>query len=346
MTNKLILTIEDIQFALEKGIITKSELEKLLKSNKFKQPIKNQKNNLQEEKEFTFSLESILSFVGGGVLMLGVLILISSNWNKFDASGQVFVTLGTGVFLALSSFSIQPLLKKTIYLTITQIIASIFLTSGVFVLIQNYPSNMKPELMIGLCFGFLSSVYFIMDRLYKKGILTFQSLGFGTVSYAAVVSYLLSDVWNFDADYRAPQVAVLLSSIVYLVVAKLIWKSKKVFFKSLILNIGAIACMQALFALVMKAEYDNTDTDTINNIRVVLEHKYGLIFVGFYYLAEKTKSKVLLLSTSIGLFSWLMYMINVRYQLSSNLGITFMIGGLVLLCIGYFAFNLNKKINK
>jgi hypothetical protein len=300
--------------------------------------------------EFVFNAETILSFVGGGILLLGLFVLLSSNWSSFNSTGQVMLTLGTGIFVGLSSLFIQPILKKTYILNITQFIAGILLTTGVTVLINNTNPNVADEIVASACFGFLALIYATFDKQYNKGVLTFGWLGFATLSYAFLVGYLLNNQWSNLNQFRAGYIAVVLISLFYMLVAKLIWNTKKYFFKSLILNMGAVGLMVGLFNSVQK--YIKSDFDQYNPLpdgwqgSVILEHVYGLIFVGFYYLAEKTKSKVLLLSTSIGLFAWLMYMINVRYNLSNNLGISLMISGLVLMAIGYQTYAISKRFQK
>lgn len=337
-----IITKSQIAKALQDNQITIEDLKEIISKNDSHKKLKKTTSY-----EFVFNTESILSFVGGGILLLGITILIGANWSSFGSVGQIVITLGSGVFIALSSIFIQPILKKTIFLYITQIIASFLLLIGVMVFVSNIESHINQSLLAAVCLGYLSIVYGAMDWLFKKGIFTLQWLGFGTLSYGLIVNYFISQNYEIYSKYRAGESAWLICSVLYLLIAWRLWKGGKTFVKALILNVGAIWTMMSLFSLVQ--DYNSSYITNIvdkNKYYLIAQHIYGLIFIAFYYLAERIKSKVLLLSTSIGLFVWLMYMINVTYGASNNLGVSLIVSGLVLMGVGYQTFSISKRFKK
>lgn len=337
---------EQIDKAIENGELSVDQIQSYLNSkltSKSKNITTDQVTD-QDNTAFKFNLESILTSIGSGVLLIGILILASFNWGLLSNTGKIYITLGSGVFLAIVSLLAEFITKKVYLLNSTQIISGLLISFGTAIFIDLIgPFAIPRPIVAAIIFSFFATAYGILDLWKKKGVFTFAWLSFFNIAYWCVLSYLFTNQWENMVEYRIPVVAAVVMSLIYIVVAGRIWQTGRTFFKALILNIGAISAMVSIFSLTVKPDLQ---TDRAFKGSVVGEHLYGLIFIPFYYLAQKTKSKVLLLSTSIGLFVWLMYMINVRYNLSNNLGVSFIIGGLALIGISFLTVRAGRLFKK
>lgn len=319
--------------------LTPKDLESYLHKDtpESKEPVK------QDDDSFQFNAESILTFVGGAVFLIGVIILVSFNWGSFSDAGKIFVTFGVGTLLGLSSIFLQPLLKKTYYLNIIQLISAVLLYIGSIVTIGvNYPTGINYSLALAYIFGYIGIIYFVVNQLVKKGVFTFLWLAYALATYIAVLVYMFENHWQDFAEQRLPAVLAIIASLFYMFIAYINRNTDKHFFKGLIMNIGAIGLMISTFIAIGYNEF----LEGVWQGSRVLEHVYGLIFIPLYMIAQRVQSKVLLLSTSIGLFYWLMFMLNERYELSNNAGISFIVGGILLMAIGYFTFQYSKIFGK
>lgn len=337
---------KQIDKAIEDGELSPQQIQNYL-NRKHISKTKNPQKNTEAHPDnitFKFNLESILTFVGSFILLIGILIVASFNWDLLSNAGKIFITLGSGVFLAIISILIEYITKRTYILNSIQLISGLLISFGTAIFVDVLgPFAIPRPIVAAIMFGFFAIAYGILDLWKKKGVFTFVWLSFFNIAYWCVLGYLFTNQWENLVEYRIPAISAIIMSLIYIGVAGKIWNSSKTFFKAFILNIGAIGAMISTFSLTVKPDYQ---TGEAFKGSVVGEHLYGLIFVLFYYLAQKTKSKVLLFSTSIGLFVWLMYMINVRYNLSNNLGVSLIIGGLVLIGISFLTVRVGKLFKK
>ena len=323
--------LEKLENDIEKGDISVQELEKFLH---------NKSRNYQSKhlNEFKFDSETVLSFVGGAIVLLGVLVIISFNFENFGDIGQVLITLGSGVFLALASMYLHPLFKRSYILNIVQLVASFLTTVGIAVLIGKDVVNIPYSLFAFLLFISVAIIYTALDFSYKKGVFTFIAITNATMAYYSLLSYF--DILETFAKYRAWAIAGLVGSIMYILIAKLIWNSERIFFKGLILNLGAMGIIFSLFGLVY---YEESGKVGYYNGSTILEHLYLLVLILFYMLASRIQSKILLLITSISLFYYFMYMFIMRYDLSNNLGIGLVLAGGLMVALGYGTYRIGKR---
>ena len=336
-----------LQAELDKGHLTVADLQILIDQNTpaadaAEAPTTGQRKVVPasaKDSEFHFNLESVLSFTGAAIVGFGILVLLSFNWTRLTETGQVLATLGTGLFLALSSIFLQPILKKTFYLNLTQLLAALFIGGGIGVFVTNTEPTAPLGLVYAACFGFVSLVYTILDRTYRRGVWLFLGLSYFAAGYTALVIHFLDryeERYNL-LDKRVPQIAFLFLSLFFLQIALRVWSSPRTFFRAVILNLGAIGTMITSFLAIQR--YDWSESAAWRG-SVLLEHAYAGVFLVFYYVATRLSSKFLLLSTSIGLFVWLNYLLNVRYDLSNNLGVGLIISGLLLILIGFLTYRL------
>jgi hypothetical protein len=301
------------------------------------------KQNLKND-GFNFNIETILASVGAVVTFIGVMVLIGLNWDKFSDNGKIFMTLGTGILLGLSSFFTQPLLKKTIYLNITQLLAFVFGMVGVGVWMTVYTPNISPALLVAMVAGLFATIYAVLDRVFKKGVLTFNGLNAAAISIYSGCGYVITKYLNeYPNDFKLISAVSVIIGVVYMIAANATWKSDRYFFKNLILNLGAFNVLYASFMVVIYTDYSE---NIIWKGSKVGEHLYVLLIIGAYALATKIRSKLLLVVSSLALFVWTMYMLNVRYKVSNNIGVGLIIGGFVLMGVGYLTYLLSKRFSK
>lgn len=146
------ITILDIKNAISNGEVTTSEISDLLFAYPSNKPIINNKENN--------AVSQVISYIGAGLIFLGILFISSIYWENFDSWLKVGITLGTGLIFWLTSvLLLNTSVHKSIPLA-SHFIGAFLVSFGIGTLIYE---AFKPEpsqygIYLGIGFLFVATI--------------------------------------------------------------------------------------------------------------------------------------------------------------------------------------------
>lgn len=308
-----------------------------------------------------FSLPTLIAYIGGLVIAIGISIIIGVNWVYYSDPLRLFLTLGLGLsFFMLANGIMLKLLRYSFLANICHLLAGLLIPSGVFYWLSLLlPStNINDSLILGSVFLVLGLLYLMTDLIFKKGLPILYTLIYLTISFFSFYSLILfnSDLGRSIVDYRLMQWGFLFGSIIYLLIAFCSWNWQRYWFLYLILNIGTIGFYISVFSLVYYIpgyeDFKLTGSPVTETIFIpasgskILEFLFGLLYIPFYYLGTRINSGWLLLITTLSLITWLIYL-NSRYFFGqANFGVGLVTSGLIMIGVSIGSIKLSQWLKK
>lgn len=278
------------------------------------------------------TLSTILYYIGGGVVFLGMIFLIAQEWNHFGTGMKIFVTLGSGIaaFVMGVLFSGQERLGAAgpaFFL-----IAALLLPLGLLVTYDEAGIDVErltAQIQIG---GILFAAYLSAYALIRKNVLLAFSFIFGTWLFFALTDYMIGgapmiDDWSF-MNYR-----ILFAGLAFMLLGYSFVGSEREPLTGWLYVFGVAGFLGAGLAL---GEWKP-------NQNVFWEAVYpGLVF-GIIFLSTYIKSRIFLIFGSIALGAYLTKITAEYFSDSLGWAFSLVLVGFFLMGIAYVAVRVNRR---
>ncbi len=325
--------INEIKLAISNGIITTNEISSVLSVPEIIVPEKT--DSIVKR----LNLSEIFYYIGGIIVLIGIVILVGQNWRKFTYPIRVFTTFGMGIIFFISAILLTEteLLKKIS--SALFLISAILIPFGYFVVladnITRYNINFYNTLIPFLCLLQFGAVQFAM----KKDIFTLFNTIFATWLFFGLTNIMIThNPTNFNINFHLYR--VMLVGISYMLVGYYL-KIKVGLFSGWLNTFGVMGIMIPGFILnVMAASKYGPDAS------VIWIFLYPLMIIISIISSVYIKNSALLF---VGTLSLIAYIIRVTAQnFADTIGwpIVLIFLGIVVMGLGYIAFYLNKKYIK
>ena len=284
-------------------------------------------------------ISAILYYIGGIIVILGIVILVAQHWSTLNNSTKILLTLGSGI----AAFMTGILLSR--YENLSQISQSFYFISGLLT-----PSGLHITLDLAgldvgskeiqsLISGFLLGIYLISYRILKrKMIFLIFSIISGTWFYCSFVPFLLADA-PFFTSWRFHAYRMLVIALSYLLLGYYLSQDSKATARARhtlsqwLLGIGVFGFLGTTLALGGWSPDQS----------VLWELLFpGLVF-GILFLSIPLKNRSFLLFGSLYLMAYIVKISAEYFEKSLGWPLCLVLMGFLLMGIGYFAFYLNKK---
>ena len=182
------LTIEEVKRALESGDISQKDLQSLIGPTP---AIKETVQPIAKPTKSGANQSQIISYIGSGLIFLGVVFISSIYWADFDNILKVGMTLGVGLLLWLVSiFLLNTKTHRSIPISLH--LMSMILTSGgigvvIFELLK--PDSYDYSLYFGVGFLFLSLLLGIQLFFQRHWANVLAVYGYSTLSLWLFYTY-------------------------------------------------------------------------------------------------------------------------------------------------------------
>ena len=278
------------------------------------------------------TLSTILYYIGGGVVFLGMIFLIAQEWNHFGTGMKIFVTLGSGIaaFIMGVLFSGQERLGAAgpaFFL-----IAALLLPLGLLVTYDEAGINvdrLSAQIQIG---GILFAVYLGAYAAIRNNVLLAFSFIFGTWLFFALTDLMISgapmiDEWSF-VNYR-----ILFAGLAFMLLGYSFVGSEREPLTGWLYVFGVVGFLGAGLAL---GEWKP-------NQSAFWEAVYpGLVF-GVIFLSTYIKSRIFLIFGSIALGAYLTKITAEYFSDSLGWAFSLVLVGFFLMGIAYLAVRVNRR---
>lgn len=285
------------------------------------------KHSTKDSHRHYFSLINILYALGGVILLAGIIVLFSQIWLLIGSSGRIAVTLGLGIILSLSGLMISKVNKYLEF--IFQFIAGLLIPIGAMVSLFELGGDLQTVLSWQGVFTFslVFIYYLILYQINPNSLLAFFSIQNGSFLFYITTFTIAKD----DLTINLYVYTIMTMSIAYYLLAQAFNRKWHKFVINYLYLISAVGFLGAAFSRIGD---------------IVWQIAYVFIILGFFYLAVLAKNKIILWTSAVFSFAYLIYI--TREYFSGLIGwpLALLILGFLLLTIGYLSAKISQKYIK
>lgn len=165
------------------------------------------RGNVSQSSGSSFGLAEIMYYLGGGIVVMGIGIFISQNWDALNMFTRILATLGSGVL----AYGLGVMLsKQPSRVSVGQafhLIAAAVLPIGLFVSLDEFGVDVSGFGVMTIIFAALFSLYIASYRLFRANLFALVSIAFGTGLFVVVTNWMASGTAIFEegdfASYQA-----------------------------------------------------------------------------------------------------------------------------------------------
>ncbi len=325
--------IEELQKAISTGDITRNEIQQVLSLEQ------NIAETTGSSVASRLSLAEIFYYIGGVIILIGLIVLISQNWSSFTFAVKVFTTFGMGIIFFISAILLNQSDQFKKISNVFFLLSGVLIPFGYFIMFDDKINNQTMDyynviipLLCLLQFG-------ITQFAVKKDIFTVFNTVFGTWLFFGLSNYMLNDnPGSFNANFHLYQ--TILVGISYVLVGYYLNRRGRLF-AGWLNTFGVIGILGAGYVLNFMAA--NSSGPEASVIWTVL---YPLLLAGTIISSVYIRNSSFLF---VGTICLIAYIIRVTAQnFSDTLGWPFalIVMGVVIMGLGYLAFHLNSKYIK
>lgn len=312
--------LEELKQMAQAGQVTKAELVSAFESG------------LPQESKHV-NLSQVMYYIGAGIVFLGIYVLISQNWNYFNPSLKILVTLGSAIaaFVAGAMLMRYKNFKGPAlgFFLISAVVAPI----GLYVTFDKMGLNTETSSSGLLIFLMLFVVYFASFHLYKRVIFTLFSIIFGTVSFFFLIQWLVGNNLTYNDVGKIWEYRFLVTGLSYMLLGYYFRETSQKSLTGTLYGFGSLIFLASAMFLGGWSPNQN----------VFWELLYPLLVFGVVFLSVYIKSKTFLVFGSLGLIGYILKITSEYF--SSGLGwpLALVLAGLGIMAVGYYAVKINKK---
>ncbi|MDH3622106.1 MAG: hypothetical protein OER91_14500 [Gammaproteobacteria bacterium] len=278
------------------------------------------------------ALSTVLYYIGGGVVFLGMIFLIAQEWDRFGSGMRIFVTLGSGIAAFVMGVLFNGQERLGAAGPAFFLVAALLLPLGLLVTYDEAGIDVDRITIQMQIAGILFAAYFGAYAAMRNNVLLAFSFIFGTWLFFAVTDYMISgapmiDDWSF-INYR-----ILFTGLTFMLLGYSFVGTEREPLTGWLYVFGVFGFLGAGFAL---GEWKP-------NQNVFWEAVYpGLVF-GIIFLSTYLKSRIFLIFGSIALGAYLTKITAEYFSDSLGWAFSLVLVGFFLMGVAYLAVRVNRK---
>ena len=276
----------------------------------------------------SLSIMRLLYVVGAIFITLGVLYLISQIWEDLGSAGRILITLGVGfVFAGTGSFFMLRDPARGLG-TVFHAIGGCIIPGGAMVTLDEMGVDFDTSWPITLTIGMIFVFYAALTFVHRQGILTLWTIVNGTALAYLLMDSLLPAASGEQYDYLTMTIG-----ISYLLLAYLFRNDWNERLTPLLYFFGAIGFYGAALTQVPD--------------RVFMEILFPfLAFGGLALSVALLHSRLVLVISNLAIIGYIIYFTAEYFADSIGWPVALILLGFIIIGIGYFSINLNRKYLK
>jgi hypothetical protein len=279
----------------------------------------------------SWNIASILYYLGGAVVVLGIAILIGQNWEQFSTPMRILVTLGSGIAAYVSATLVGRDERFSGVSAALYLVSGLTLPLGLYVWVYEAGWNLADMWTHTLILAALFAVYLSSFLLLRKTVLLVFSIIFGTLLFYSVTDQLVSgssiDTWDYYL-YRT-----LLSGLSYILLGYYLWKAGRPQLTGTLYSFGVLGFLGAALLLGGWSPSQNVFWELI----------FPLLVFGTLYASVYLRSKSFLVFGTLFLMAYILKITGEYFTEGLGWPLALVIAGLLMIGVGYMSVSLNKK---
>ncbi|MFA5087364.1 MAG: DUF2157 domain-containing protein [Candidatus Paceibacterota bacterium] len=281
-----------------------------------------------------FSVANLLFYVGGGIVVLSIAILIGQNWNFFNDTIRILSTFGIGLIIYFLALYLSRDSKLNILSGALYFVSAAIIPIGLEVVFYVAGLNLQSAGIQSIISGILLLFYLSSAAVLKKDIFIFFSIIFGTWFFVAFTDLISSGYFNRSESFFEYRILLIASS--YLLLGYNFAKQKKTALKAFLYGFGILGFLGSALALGGWKPSQNIFWEAIFPFLV-----FGALLASVYL-----KSREFLVFGSLFLVGYIAKITAEYFSQSLGWPLALLIAGLLLIGASYGFFYLRKNIGK
>lgn len=319
MTNSKLLS--DLESALKTGELQASEVLSVLQGHIGKQASDN-----------SSKLMSILYFIGGGIVFMGVAFWIGQEWKNFGSFAKILCTLGISIGFFISAVFLAQSKEHETLSNVFFLIAALIMPFGLGVTYDELDFNVS-SYAIGSQIGLILSLVFISAYfLYKRNLLLFIALFFASCLFFIFTDQLMSDTY-LASDNKFDLYRLFFMGIAWMLLGHAFSNTERKSLTSWFYAFGVIAVLGTGLAL----------GDWKPNQSAFWEIIYPGLALGIVFLSTVVKSRSFLIFGSLGFGAYLCKITAEYFSDSLGWPLALILMGFAMIGIAFGAVRIRKK---
>ncbi|HBB02652.1 MAG: hypothetical protein US89_C0005G0065 [Candidatus Peregrinibacteria bacterium GW2011_GWF2_38_29] len=281
----------------------------------------------------SFDISKILYFIGGGIIILGIVILIFTNWDKMNDFGKILASLGS----AIAAYILGAILsryEKIIYAAGQAFffISAILMPIGFYVTLDIAGFDVDAAGVNAFVSASLVLIYVISYFVYKTYLFNILAIAAFSWLYFSLTSLIADNNPILDAE-KFFEYRTLVLGLSFLFLGYYYSKIDKKVFSNMLYAFGM--CGVFITALILGGYKPDQN--------MFWEIIYpGLIFAAIF-ISVYLKNKIFLFGGSIFLITYIIKITGEYFSHGFGWAFSLVIAGLALMGVGYLTYYLHQK---
>ncbi|TSC69580.1 MAG: hypothetical protein G01um101470_1033, partial [Parcubacteria group bacterium Gr01-1014_70] len=268
--------------------------------------------------------------LGAAIAIIGIVIFVAQIWEDIGSAGRIAVTLGLGLLLAAIGSTLLNQKPEDAIGSIFHFIGGMLIPGGAMVTLSELKVDFVSLWPVTITFGVIFAFYVLLNAIHKHSILTFFAIANGTAfTYLLVEAMVEGPFYRHDDLYAYLTMAIGAS---YLLLAHAFRDGWNKHLVGALYFFGITGFLGAAFSRV----FDSGPWQML----------YFLIVLGGLFLSVYTRSRSILVMSTLFLIAHVSYITEEYFADSLGWPISLVILGFVFIGLGYASVTINKKYIK
>lgn len=282
------------------------------------------------------SFSGVLYFIGACIVLMGIMVLITTNWEFLSSAVRIIVTMGFAVVFYIAGSFLSGNDKTKTVSAVLHILAAVLFPTGIMVTLNEY--HVYPTLALYTSIsGAMAALYAMSLYFSRRNLFTVLFTVYATWFIYAVVTYLVARNGAVISMNDIYEYLTLALGACYVLVGNGLSSFKNYArLSGVYYFIGSVGIYSALMSL----------SGWKPDQSLVFELIYVLAVIGGMYLSVKWSARGLFLSSTLALFAFIIK-ITAEY-FSDALGWPFalIIAGGLMIAAGFLVANVRGRMKK
>ncbi len=315
--------LQDLKLYVDNGTLSKEQILAVLTTSKPTEFV---------QKKGKINLQKILYYIGGFILLLGIIFYIGQYWNTMSQITRTIITLGASVSTYFLGYYFYTRTKNNDFGHSFLIISSVLFPLGIGTALDMLGVSPTTSSGISVNAALLFIIYSLSFYSIKAKIFLLFTFIAGTTLFFSFTNFMFLD----NGNERFYEYRLLIMGLTYLSFGYYFTNTNKKFMTNLLYFFGLFILLSSALSL-----QGFTPANSI-----VWEILYPFLLVGIFYSSVKLQNNIFLILGTLFTFGEILKLTYEYFSNSLGWPISLMLAGLLMMGIGYVSFELNRKYLK
>lgn len=312
--------LKDLEAALQSGELQTVDVDKILKKH------------TKTSNEAGNKLMSILYFIGGGIVFMGIAFWIGQEWDHFGSVAKILCTLGISIGFFVSAVLLNSSTEHSVLSGVFFLISALLMPLGLGVTYHELGLNVNSFMLGTQITGILSAVFITSYFLFKRNLLLFIAFIFTSYLILILTDWMISDSFLVD-DFDFNLYRLFFLGLAWMFLGYAFEDTEREPLSRYLYSFGAMAVLSTGLAL------GNWEP----NQNVFWELIYPGLALGIVFLSTVVKSRAFLIFGSLGFGAYLCKITAEYFSDSLGWPLALILMGSALIGIAFGAVKIRKR---